>query len=249
MCFCFIARRAFANFLYFHLISLEKFYFKLWGEMCHILKSCSHLPTVIIFSRCLEISKNSKHLASSPRIPPGQGCVVFGALRNPPQSQTAAGKSSPSLSLSAADPEKGKRPLPAGSRRAAAQARAEPRPRPPLGATRTETPPPQNRLVLAGSLAVWQSGNLAVRRVREGRNTGCWVHSALRAFICCEGRPAASTPPLTQGALWARWSHTRCPLPRTSQGPATWPSPGCGAAAKPALSPGIEPSHRCFKKI
>lgn len=30
LCFCFIAR-AFANFLYFHSISLEKFYFKLWG--------------------------------------------------------------------------------------------------------------------------------------------------------------------------------------------------------------------------
>lgn len=92
LCFCFIARKAFENFLYFHFISLEKFYFKLWGEMCHILKSCSHLPTVIIFSRCLEISKNSKHLASSPRIPPSQGCVVFGALRNPPAVTNSSGE-------------------------------------------------------------------------------------------------------------------------------------------------------------
>ena len=32
--FCLIRRKAFANFLYFHLISLEKFYFKLWGKTC-----------------------------------------------------------------------------------------------------------------------------------------------------------------------------------------------------------------------
>ena len=32
--FCLIGRKAFANFLYFHLISLEKFYFKLRGKTC-----------------------------------------------------------------------------------------------------------------------------------------------------------------------------------------------------------------------
>lgn len=34
---------------FFHLISLEKFYFKLWGEMCNILKNFTHLLTRMIF--------------------------------------------------------------------------------------------------------------------------------------------------------------------------------------------------------
>lgn len=53
------------------------------------------------------------HLASSPRIPPGQGCVVFRALRNPPRHKQQQGKSCP------AHPEKVNWPLPAGSAQSA----------------------------------------------------------------------------------------------------------------------------------
>lgn len=66
--FCFIGGRALTNFFILSFNFLEKFYFKLWGKTCPVLKSFSHLPTVISSFRRLEISKNSKHIWHPPPI-------------------------------------------------------------------------------------------------------------------------------------------------------------------------------------